>query len=72
MLLASSRLVPIIRTTAVEVCLTHVTVDQVLAASVLAQMSCQVTRPRILLLADGTLVGSFARMRQHVFAQVAR
>ena len=42
------------------------------AASVLAEVSRQVTGPRVLLLADRALVRSLTGMRHHVLAQVAR
>jgi len=35
-------------------------------------MPRQMTRPRVLLLADGALVRPFPRMRKHVLAQIAR
>jgi len=35
-------------------------------------MPRQMTRPRVLLLADGALVRPFPRVRKHVFAQIAR
>jgi len=42
------------------------------ASRVLAQMSRQVSGARVLLVADRALVGPLARVRQHVFTQVAR
>ena len=42
------------------------------AARVLAQVPCQVSGARVLLLADGALVGPLPGVREHVLAQVAR